>query len=151
MLILKLSLITFKSSICFIYIKLWHPAAGVGPSQSPGRCPVPRERLPRCPHPAQLLGWGLGQPWLQGPAPLPGEVPMVPAPRELPAPTVPCHVQDMRNKKQLSAMDPCPASSSQPQASVMFEEGWLKAAFPNQQSHPEKCDRAGGWGKALQL
>lgn len=39
---------------------------------------------------------------------------------------------------------PGTTAGSQPQAGVTLKEGWLRAAFPNQQSHPEKCHRAGG-------
>lgn len=35
-----------------------------------------------------------------------------------------------------------PVQGHQPQASVTLKEGWLRAAFPNWQSHPEKCRRA---------
>jgi len=62
---------------------------------------------PAAPHAAQLLGSGAGEVWLQGPALLPREVPVVPDPRDLLAPTVPCHVQGMR-KKTLSKSS-CPS------------------------------------------
>lgn len=41
-----------------------------------------------------------------------------------------------------------PVQGHQPQASVTLKEGWLRAAFPNWQSHPEKCHRARGWGES---
>lgn len=41
--ILKLSLVTFKSNICFIYINIPHLAVDIGPSPPPGKCSVPEE------------------------------------------------------------------------------------------------------------
>lgn len=95
-----------------IYIKLHHANVDVGPS--PGRCRVPGEGAASpSPDPVQLLGWEVGQRWLRGPALLPQEAPVVPAPQGDASPysALPRaeHKKENPAEKQLSIIDPRPA------------------------------------------